>query len=181
MLAVGLPDELFLQLVESCLYAIRAHRIGGRYCFCNVLLHLTDESILVSEYPVECLDRDLLQEVFFDGAAGAVQGGMAGFKAADASPYDAFAAMVVPVDTPVELAALATEDHLGEAIVARVDALLPIRPGVNLSAPHKLGLHLHEDVFWDDRLMIVFHVVLRQSTIVSYTLLGEKVGGHGFL
>ena len=33
LLAVGLSDELLLQLVEPCLDTVRAHRVGGCYRF----------------------------------------------------------------------------------------------------------------------------------------------------
>lgn len=112
LLAVGLADEPLLQLVEPRLDSVRAHRVGGRYRFCDVLMHLPDEAVPVVEHPVECLDHDILQEFFFHRSAGAVHGGAAGFKAADAPPDDVLAAVVVPVDAPVELAAFPADDRL---------------------------------------------------------------------
>ena len=61
LLAVGLSDELLLQLVESCLDTVRAHRVGGHYNFCDVLLHLPEETVAIGECPIDGLDRDLLQ------------------------------------------------------------------------------------------------------------------------
>lgn len=58
LLAVGLSDELLLQLVDPCLDIVRAHRVGGYYSFCDVLLHLTEEAVLVVEYLVERLGCD---------------------------------------------------------------------------------------------------------------------------
>lgn len=117
------------------------------------------------------VDGDLLEEFFFDGAAGAVHGGAAWFEAADASPDDAFAPVVVPVDAPVELAALPADDHLGEAVVSRVDAFLTVRPGVDLSAPHELRLHLHEDVLRNDGLMSPNWLRWHSSKIMTICLL----------
>jgi len=89
--------------------------------------------------------------------------------------------VVIPVDAPVELAAFSADDHLREAVVAGVDALLAVRPSVNLPASHKLRLHLHEDFLRNDGFMVIFHIVLRQGTGVAYAFLGEKVRGYGFL
>ena len=61
LLAVGLSDELLLQLVEPGLDTVRAHRVGGCYRLCDVLLHLPEETVAIGEYPIEGLDRDLLQ------------------------------------------------------------------------------------------------------------------------
>lgn len=171
----------FLQLVEPCLDTVRTHRVGGHYSFCDVLLYLPEETVAIGEYPIEGLDRDLWQWVFLDGSADAVHGSAAGFKAADASPDDALAAVVIPVDAPVELVAFSADDHLREAVVAGVDALLAVRPSVNLPASHKLRLHLHEDFLRNDGFIVIFHIVLRQGTGVAYAFLGEKVRGYGFL
>lgn len=160
---------------------VRAHRVGGYYRFCDVLLHLPEETVAIGEYPIEGLDRDLLQQVFLDGPAGAVHDGAAGFKAADASPDDTFAAVVIPVDSPVELATFSADNDLGGAVVVGVDALLTVRPSVNLPASNKLRLHLHEDFLRNDGFMVIFHIVLRQGTGVAYAFLGEEVRGYGFL
>ena len=70
--AVAVELGLFLlQLVESGLDTVRAHRVGGCYRFCDVLLHLSDEAVLVVEYLIERLGCDFLQEFFLDGSAGA--------------------------------------------------------------------------------------------------------------
>lgn len=61
LLAVGLSDEHLLQLVEPCLDTVRAHRVGIYYRFCDVLLHSLEETVAIGEYPIEGLDRDLLQ------------------------------------------------------------------------------------------------------------------------
>lgn len=89
--------------------------------------------------------------------------------------------MVIPVDAPVELAAFSADDHLGEAVVTGVDALLAVRPSVNLPASNKLRLHLHEEVFWNDRFVIAFDVVLRDGAVVLDPFLCQKVGGVGLL
>ena len=57
-------------------------------------------------------------------------------------------------DAKVELAAFSADDNLGKVVVAGVvDALLTVRPSVNLPASHKLRLHLHEDFLGNDGLV----------------------------
>ncbi len=51
----------FLQFFQPVLDAVRAHRVGVHYSFCDVLLHLPEGTIAIGEYPIEGLDRDLLQ------------------------------------------------------------------------------------------------------------------------
>ena len=51
----------FLQFFQPGLDTVRAHRVGGHYNFCDVLLHLPEEIVAIGEYPIDGLDRDLLQ------------------------------------------------------------------------------------------------------------------------
>ena len=48
-------------------------------------------------------------------------------------------------------------------------------------ATDKLRLHLHEEVFWNDRFVVAFNVVLRDGAVVLDALLCQEVGGVGFL
>lgn len=41
-----LTSDEVLQLVEPCLDTVWAHRVGGHYRFCDVLLHLPDMEII---------------------------------------------------------------------------------------------------------------------------------------
>ena len=102
------------------------------------------------------------------------------FKAAYASPDDAFAAVVVPVDAPVELAAFSADDHLGEAVVAGVDTLLAGRGAVDISPSDELLLNLHEQVFWNNRFMVVLDVVLRENAVVFSSLCRNTRGGTAY-
>ena len=86
---------------------------------------------------------------------------MRDLQTADAAPDDGFAAVVVPVDTPVKLAALAAENDLGKAVIAGEAAFLSGWARVNDAPADKLGLHLHEELLWNDRLVVVLDVVLR--------------------
>ena len=81
--------------------SVGTHRVGGRYRLRDVLLHLPDGAVLVGDDLVKGFDCDFFQRIFLDGPACAVHCGAAWFKAADASPYDRPAAMVVPMDSPV--------------------------------------------------------------------------------
>lgn len=81
------------------------------------------------------------------------------------------------LDALVELAALPADDHLGEAVVAGVDALLTVRPSVNLPAPHKLRLHLHEDFLRNDGFMVIFHIVRNSSWPINKVLSLQQVEG----
>jgi hypothetical protein len=50
-------------------------------------------------------------------------------------------------------AAVAAENHLGEAMVATPGSVLPIRAGVDYAATDKFFLHLHENFTRDNGLM----------------------------
>ena len=89
--------------------------------------------------------------------------------------------MVVPVDTPVKLAAVSAENHLCKTVIAGEAAFLACRADMHHTPTDKLRLHLHEEVFWNDRFVIAFDVVLRNGAVVLDPFLCQKVGGVGFL
>ena len=76
-----LTSDEVLQLVEPCLDTVRAHRVGGYYSFCNVLLHLPDEAVLVVEYLVERLGCDFMQEFLFTSQSLLLLDGLLGLLA----------------------------------------------------------------------------------------------------
>ena len=106
---------------------------------------------------------------------------MGDFQAADAAPDDGLAAVVVSVDVPVKLATLAAENNLGKTVIAGEGTLFPGRAGMDDPPADKLGLHLHEEVFRNNRLVVVLNIVLRHDAVVLDALLSQEVCGVGFL
>lgn len=66
--------------------------------------------------------------------------------------------MVVPVDSAKNLAAVASKDHLGEAVVACETPLGAVFTGMCHTPVHKLLLYYHEDVFRNN-YFIVFTIL----------------------
>lgn len=60
---------------------------------------------------MEGLDRDFLQQELVDRPVGTVLFSGGGLQATDAAPDDGLAAVVVPVNAPVKLAAVSAENH----------------------------------------------------------------------
>ena len=89
--------------------------------------------------------------------------------------------MIVPVDTSVKLTAVTAENHLGKTVIAGEASFLSGRADVNCPATDKLGLHLHEEVFRNDRFVVAFNVVLRYGAVVLDALLRQEVCGVGLL
>ena len=85
-------------------------------------------------------------------------------QSADAAPDDGLATVVVPVDTPVKLAAVSAENHQCKTVIAGEAAFLACRADMHHTPTDKLRLHLHEEVFWNDRFVIAFDVVLRYGS-----------------
>lgn len=112
---------------------------------------------------------------------GAVHLCGAWFQAADAAPDDGLAAVIVPVDAPVKLSAIAAKNHLGKTVIAGEAAFLAGRADVNCPPAYKLGLHLHKEAFWDDGLMVAFDVVLRHGTVILDTLFRQEIRGVSLL
>ena len=89
--------------------------------------------------------------------------------------------MVIPVNAPVKLAAVSAENHLCKAVIAGEAAFLACRADMDYPATDKLRLHLHEEVFWNDRFVVAFNVVLRYGAVVLDALLRQEVCGVGLL
>lgn len=130
---------------------------------------------------MEGLDRDFLQQKLVYRPVGTVLFSGDGLQAADAAPYDGLAAVIVPVNAPVKLTAVSAENHLCKTVIAGEAAFLACRADVDYSATDKLRLHLHEELFRNDRFMVALDVVLRDGTVVLDTLLCQEVCGVGLL
>ena len=89
--------------------------------------------------------------------------------------------MVVPVDAPVKFSAVSAENHLRKAVIAGEAAFLACRADVDYPATDKLCLHLHEELFRNDRFVVALDVVLRNGAVVLDALLCQKVCGVGLL
>src|SRR3712207_6341048 len=130
---------------------------------------------------MEGLDRNLLQQELVNRPVGAVCVCGARLQSADTAPDDGLAAVVIPVNAPVKLAAVSAENHLCKTVIAGEAAFLTCRADMDYSATDELRLHLHEEVFRNDRLVVAFDVVLRDGAVVLDALLCQEVGGVGFL
>lgn len=136
--------------------------------FCCKVLR---KNVPVGENLIKCLDCDLLQQELVYRPVSAVHFCGGGLQAADAAPDDGLAAVVVPVDAPVKLAAVSTENHLCKTVIAGEAAFLAGRTDVNYSAADKLCLHLHKELLWNDRFVVALDVVLRNGAVVLDPLL----------
>jgi len=58
------------------------------------------------------------------------------------------------VNAPVKLAAVSAENHLCKAVIAGEAAFLACRADVDYPATDKLRLHLHEELLWNDCLVV---------------------------
>lgn len=85
------------------------------------------------------------------------------------------------MDAPVILATLAAEYDLCKTMLAGVAAALAILGGVHSAPSGQLLLHQKEDVLWDDRLVVAFHIVLRHGAVILDPFFRQEVGGIGFL
>ena len=130
---------------------------------------------------MEGLDRDFLQQELVYRPVGTVLFSGDGLQAADAAPYDGLAAVIVPVNAPVKLTAVSAENHLCKTVIAGEAAFLACRADVDYSATDKLRLHLHEELFRNDRFMVALDVVLRDGTVVLDPLFRQEVCGIGLL
>ena len=92
-----------------------------------------------------------------------------------------FLATVIPVYPTEHLAAVTTDNHLSETVVAAESSVFPIRAGVDNSAADKLLLHLHENFTRDDGFMAVFNIVLWNKAVIFNPLFRKEVNGIGFL
>jgi hypothetical protein len=140
--------------------AMLACKVLGRSALCQNL--------------IDGLDRDFLQQELVYRPVGAVHFCGGRFQTADAAPDDGFAAVVVPVNAPVKLTAVTAENHLCKTVIAGEAAFLACRADVDYPATDKLRLHLHEELFRNDRFVVALHVVLRNGAVVLDPLLVRK-------
>ena len=75
--------------------------------------------------------------------------------------------MGIPVDPAVKLPALSAEDDLRETVIAGKPALLAGRPDMHGAAADQFLLYAHKNVFWDDGLVVVLHVILRHDALTA--------------
>lgn len=85
------------------------------------------------------------------------------------------------MDSAEHLTAVSANNYLGKAMGAAEAALVSILAGMNAATSDQLFLHLHENLAWDDSLMAVFHIVLRNEAVVFDSLFREEINGIGFL
>lgn len=112
---------------------------------------------------------------------GAVLFSGGGLQATDAAPDDGLVAVVVPVNAPVKLATVSTENHLCKTVIVGEIAFLACRADMDYQATDKLRLHLHEELLWNDRFVIAIDVVLRNGAVVLDPLFCQEVRGIGLL
>ena len=85
------------------------------------------------------------------------------------------------MNAPVKFTAVSAENHLCKAVIAGEAAFLTCRTDVDYPATDKLRLHLHEELFRNDRFVVALYVVLRNGAVVLDPLLRQKVCGVGLL
>lgn len=88
------------------------------------------------------------------------------FKPADVALDYGFATVVVLEDSSEYFTAIAANDYLREAVVAAITTFLTIDAGLNNSYAHKLFLHSHLDIFWNNSFLVAFNVILKNNTSV---------------
>ncbi len=118
LLVVGFLDELLLQFLKPALNTVRREGVGVDYGFGDVLLQLLQKDLTLGQNPVDGLERHFLQQELVHRPVLTRHFSMRDFQAADAAPDNGFAAVVIPMDAPVKLAAFAAEDNLGKTVVA---------------------------------------------------------------
>lgn len=66
-------------------------------------------------------------------------------------------------------------------MIAGEAAFLACRADVNYLTADKLCLHLHEELFRNDRFVVAFNIVLRNGAVILDPLFCQEVCGIGFL
>ena len=110
--------KLFLQFFQPSLDAIRREGVGADHGLGDIGLQLFQEGAALCQNLIDGIDRDILQQELVYRPIGAVCICGARFQSADAAPDDGLATVVVPVDTPVKLAAVSAENHLCKTVIA---------------------------------------------------------------
>ena len=100
--------------------------------------------------------------------------GLFRIKSGQTAPYHGFLAAVVPLGSVEVFSAFAAEDNLGKGMAAAESAFSAVCGDTG-------DLHLEKDVFWNNRLVVPLHIILRHYAVVLYPGLVEKVSGVGLL
>ena len=106
---------------------------------------------------------------------------MRDFQATDAAPDYRFAAVIVPVDSPVKLTAFAADNDLCEAVIAGVGTFPAGWAFMYYPAADKLFLYLHEQLFRNNCFVVILDIVLRNRAVVLDALLRQEVRGVALL
>ena len=106
--------------------------------------------------------------------------GLFRIKSGQTAPYHGFLAAVVPLGSVEVFSAFAAEDNLGKGMAAAESAFSAVC-GDTGDPAHQFILHLEKDVFWNNRLVVPLHIILRHYAVVLYPGLVEKVSGVGLL
>ena len=85
------------------------------------------------------------------------------------------------MDSLENLTAVAADDDLRKAMIAAEGSLFAALPRVDTASPDHLFLHLHEDFFWNNGIVVVLDIVLRHITVVLNSLLRQEVFRVGLL
>ena len=84
------------------------------------------------------------------------------------------------MDAPVKIAALTAVDNLRKAVVAGKITPFPRRAGMN-NAADQLGLDLHKNIFRNNGLVVIFHIVLGNDAAILDARFCQKISRISFL
>lgn len=168
-----------MEFLQSLVDPISGILLSASDHLCDVLLELCLVGGLIAKERVDGLNYHILQYRLIDGSCVAFLPGR--LQSTDAAPDDGFAAVVVPVDAPIKLAAVSAENHLCKTVIAGETAFLTGRADMDYPAMDKLCLHMHEEVFRNDRFVVAFNVVLGNGAFVLDPLFCQEVRGIGLL
>lgn len=85
------------------------------------------------------------------------------------------------MDSSKHFAAVATNNNLGEAVIAAVASFLTISTGLNNSPAYQFFLHAHVNLSWDNRFVVSFNIILRNDSGVLNSGLVKKISGVSLL
>src|SRR5690625_677030 len=78
------------------------------------------------------------------------------------------------MDSSKYLPTVFTKYNLSQTVVATVISSLSIFANMSDFSFFQLFLHEHEEMFWYDGFVVIFHIVLRNNTIVVHLLFRKK-------
>ncbi len=109
-------------------------------------------------------DQNLLDLTFRHRARVAEQTRV--FELADAALNHRFFAPIIPMNPAIKLSAGAAENDVRQAVGTAEVSFFAVLTGMNASVAHPFFLHLHENLARNNPLVDVFHVILRNKTVV---------------